>query len=153
MFLSKIQIKKLLIVSARLIMKFVTGMIKMIAYDGVALTFFSGDGFKTLNGPAAEKLGVALGRNAVRRMILDRAGKDKRSLSKELEGKFFSLKFDGVTRLRSHFLGVTIQYWTETGLKVKTLTLVETMAHHDSSHLKNFVLEVLQKFGLPYLLS
>ena len=39
-------------------------MIKIIAYDKVPLTFFSGDGFKTLNGLAAEKLGIALGKNA-----------------------------------------------------------------------------------------
>ena len=121
---------------------FKTGMLKMVAYDGVALTFFTNEGFTTINGTAAAKLNVHLGRKSVRAMVLDRAGKEKELLSKELQGKFFYLKFDGVTRLRSHYLGVTVQYWSEDGVKVKTLAY--TRAHHDSRHLEDFVLEVME---------
>ena len=128
--------------------KFISGILKMIAYDATPLTFFARDGFKTINGLAAQQLGVPLGRNAIRRLVLDRAEEEKKKLSKHLEGKLFYLKFDGVTRLRSHFLGITIQYWTEEGPTIKTLALVDTEAHHDSVHLKEFVLKVMQKFGL-----
>ena len=137
-------------VSANILMRgeeFKLGMIRMVAYDGVPLTFFQGEGFKTINGLAAEKLKVPLGRKTVREMILNKANQEKELLSKELEGKFFCLKFDGVTRLRSHFLGVTIQYWSD-GLKVKTLALVDTKAHHDSQHLKEFVLNVMEVHSL-----
>ena len=65
------------------------------------------------------------------------------------KGKFFSLKFDGATRLRTHYLGVTVQFFSDDGLKVKTLALVDTKAFHDSQHLSEFVLEVMKKFRLP----
>jgi hypothetical protein len=54
-----------------------------------------------------------------------------------------------VTRLRSHFLGISIQYWTEKeGLTVKTLALVDTEAKNDGAHTKILVLDVLSKFGI-----
>ena len=127
---------------------FKDGILQMVAYSAVALTFFQSKGFLTINGPTAAKLGVPLGRHAISEMVLKRS-EEKKKLMKEIEGKFFFLKFDGVTRLRSHFLGVTIQYWTGKQLAVKTLGLIDTKAHHGSQHLKQFVCDLMTSFGLP----
>ena len=112
------------------------GILKMVAYDGSPLTFFSNQGFKTIAGAAAEKLGVSLGPNQVRELVIKRAKFEMENLCQELKGKFYSLKFDGATRLRTHFLGITIQYYGIDALKVKTLALIDTKAYHDSQHLK-----------------
>ena len=125
-----------------------TGILQMVAYDGVPLTFFTRPGFQTINGAAAKRLGVSIGEKAVRKLVLDRAALEKEKLSKELEGKFFTLKFDGATRLRSHYLGITVQFYGDEGLKVRTLALVDTQAHHNSQHLKDIVLSVMREYRL-----
>ena len=69
----------------------------------------------------------------------------KESLSEAL----VSIKFDGVTRLRSHFLGISVQYYDEEhGLTVKTLALVDTEANHTNSHLKEIFLDTLKQFNI-----
>ena len=75
-----------------------------------------------------------------------------RDWKESLSGALVSIKFDGVTRLRSYFLGVSMQYYNEEhGLTVKTLDLVDTEANHTSSYLKEILLFVL--FYLPFLSS
>ena len=67
----------------------------------------------------------------------------------KLSGAWISIKFDGVTRLRSHFLGISVQYYDEEyGLTVKTLALVETETNHTSSHLKEILLDTLKQFNI-----
>ena len=95
------------------------GILQMVAYDGVPLTFFSNPGFQTIAGTAAKKLGIKLGRYAVRALVINRAKEEKEKLIEELKGNFFTLKFDGATRLRTHFLGITVQFFGKDGLMVR----------------------------------
>ena len=45
-----------------------------------------------------------------------------------------AVKIHGVTCLRSHYLGVTLQYWSDdSGLIIKSLALVDTQARNDSA--------------------
>ena len=48
---------------------FTNGILKMIAYNGVPLTFFQEDGFKLLNGNFTKNLEIQLGRQAIRSMV------------------------------------------------------------------------------------
>ena len=74
---------------------------------------------------------------------------EKMTMAEELEGKFFALKLDMVTHQRSHYLGITIHYWTEEGdLQVKTLALIDVSARRDGLWLKEVVLEVLHSYQL-----
>ena len=91
----------------------VNAVLKFVTYDGVPLTFFSGDGFQGLLGKAAKTLDVALGRDVVRVLVINRAAEEKKALMDKLVGKMIVVKMDGVTRTRSHFLGITIQYYDE----------------------------------------
>ena len=66
----------------------------------------------------------------------------------ELSGALIFIKFDGVTRLRSHFLGISVQHYDEKhGLPEKTLALVDTEDNHTSSHLKEILLDTLKQFN------
>ena len=44
---------------------FKNGILKMVVYNGVPLTFFQDDGFQLLNGDFAKILGIFLGRQAI----------------------------------------------------------------------------------------
>ena len=128
---------------------FKSGMLKMLVYNGVPLSFFQGDGFKLLNGDFARSLGIPLGRDAIREMLLKRADEEKKKLKDEISGMLISIKFDGVTRLRSHFLGISAQYFnTDYGMTSKTLALIDTEANHTSANLKNFLLSTLREYEI-----
>ena len=59
------------------------------------------------------------------------------------------IKIDGVTRLRSHFLGISVEYYDEEHcLTVKTLALVDIEANYTSSHLKEILLDTLKQFNI-----
>ena len=128
---------------------FKNGILKMVVYNGVPLTFFQDDGFQLLNGDFAKILGISLGRQAIRNMVLKRSEEERSKLKGSLSKTFVSLKFDGVTRLRSHFLGISAQFFSEKrGLSVKTLALVDTEANHTSAHLKEILLKTMKEFSI-----
>ena len=120
---------------------FVSSILKMVCYNGVSLTFFSDQGFKLLNGKLAQSLGVVLGQDSIRQLILEKVHIEKQMLSSAVKHKLVFIKFDGVNRSRSHYLGINIQYFDkENGITpVKCLELVNTDAKHDSSHVKNLI--------------
>ena len=63
--------------------------------------FIEGDGLKLLNCDFAKSIGILLGRDANCEIILKRAIEEKKKLKNELSEALVSIKFDGVTRLRS----------------------------------------------------
>jgi hypothetical protein len=65
---------------------FKAGIMKMVAYDAVSLTFFKGEGFQSINGDLAKSLGVALGRDAVRDMVLRKVAEEKKKLGESIAG-------------------------------------------------------------------
>ena len=65
----------------------------MIAYNGVALTFFQDDGFQLLNGNVAKNLEIQLGRQAIRSMVLKKSEEEKSKLKESLSGVLVSIKF------------------------------------------------------------
>ena len=121
----------------------------MIVYNGVPLTFSQNDGFQLLNSTFAKSLEIQLGHQAIRSMVLKKSEEEKSKLKESLSEALVSIKFDGVTKLRSHFLGISVQYYhKEHGLTVKTLALVDTEANHTSSHLKEILLDTLKQFNI-----
>ena len=128
---------------------FINGILKMIVYNGVPLTFFQEDGFQLLHSTFAKNLEIQLGRQAIRSMVLKKSEEERSKLKESLSGALISIKFDGVTRLRSRFLGISEQYYHEKhGLTVQTLALVDTEANHTSSHLKEILLDTLKQFNI-----
>ena len=102
-----------------------------------------------LNGNFAKKWEIQLGLQAVCSMVLKKSEEEKSKLKESLSGALVFIKFDGVTRLRSHFLGILMQYYDEEyGLTVKTLSLVDIEANHTSSHLKEILLYTLKQFNI-----
>jgi len=130
--------------------EFKQGLLKMICYDALPFTFFEGKGFQQLNGKTANSLGISLGRNAIRDMVMLKYREEKTKMIQVIKDSTVSLKFDCVTRLRSHFLGITIQYYQKgVGLCVRTLTLRDTKADHTSLNIKNIIVETLKRFEIP----
>ena len=103
-----------------------------------------------MNGKLAPSLGVVLGRDSIRQLILEKVHIEKQMLSSAVKHELVFIKFDGVTRLRSHYLGINIQYFDkENGIAaVKCLELDNTDAKHDSSHMKNLIIKTLTKFDI-----
>lgn len=67
-----------------------------------------------LHGSLAKNLRVSLGRDIIRSLVMQRANDETRKLSDILRSQILSVKFDGVTRLRSHYLDISVQYWSDT---------------------------------------
>ena len=128
---------------------FTNRILKMTVYNGAPLTFFESDGFRSQHGNFAKNLEIQLGRQAICSKVLKISEKEKLNLKESLSEALVSIKFDGVTRLRSHFLGISVQYHNEEhGLTVKTLALVDTETNHTNSHLKEMLLDTLKQFNI-----
>ena len=70
-------------------------------------------------------------------------------MKESLSGALVSIKFDGVTTLRSHFLGISVQYYDEEhGFTVETLALFDTEANHTSSYLNEILLDAFKQFNI-----
>ena len=68
----------------------------------------------------SRNLWVSLGLDGIREMLLKSTIEEKKKLENKLSGALVSIKFDGVTRLRSHFLGISAQYFNaDYGLTTK----------------------------------
>lgn len=89
---------------------FTRSIIKMIAIDGVPLTFFSDEGFQLLDGTPASNLAVSQGRDAICSLVLDAFNQEKQNLVQIINDKPIYVKCDGVTCLCSHFFGVNVQF-------------------------------------------
>ena len=64
-------------------------------------------------------------------MILKKANKEKQKLKDSLSKPLISVKFKGVTKPQSHFLGISIQYWNDKiDLIIKTLALINSEANY-----------------------
>ena len=110
----------------------------MIVYNRVPLTFFQDNGFRLLNDNFAKNLEIQLGHQAICSTVLKKSEEEKSKFKESLSGALVSIKFDVVTKLRSYFLGISVQYYDEEhGLTIKTLlNLVDAEANHTSSHMK-----------------
>ena len=82
----------------------------MVGNNGVPLTFFTDQGFKSLNGKLAQSLDAVSGRNSILQLIMEKVHIEKPMLSPAVKHELVFIKFDGVTHLRSHYLGINIQY-------------------------------------------
>ena len=99
--------------------------------------FFQADGFKLLNGDFAKSFKIPFGHDAIHEMLLKRAI-EKKKLKNELSGVLVSIKFYRLISLRSHFLGISAQYFNiDYGLTTKISAPIDIKANHTSSNLKN----------------
>ena len=102
-----------------------------------------------LNGNFAKNLEIQLGHQAIRSMILKKYEEEKSKLKESVSGALVFIKFDGVTRFQSHFLGISVQFYDkEHDLTVKTMASVDTEANYSSSHLKEILLDTLKQFNI-----
>ena len=96
-----------------------------------------------------KNLEIKLRCQAIRSMVLKKSEIEKSKLKESLSGALVSIKFDRVTRLQSHFLGISVQYYDEEhGITIKTLALVDTEANYTSSHLKEILFDTLKQFNI-----
>ena len=83
--------------------KFIRGLVQMVM-SGVPLSIFESQGFFILNGETAQKLGVSLSKESIRKFVIDAANQMKGSLKNDLKGKLIFVKMGCATRqLRSFF--------------------------------------------------
>ncbi len=111
----------------------ISGILKQVVYNGVALSHFEGEGFQLSAGQMPKKLGVAVGCHAVRELVMQNYRECKEILMNELRDMFLYLKFNGVTRLRQHYLGQSVQWLDKNGaFQDRTLALSGTKAKSDA---------------------
>ena len=92
--------------------KFIRGIVQMVM-SGVPLSIFESQGFFILNGETAQKLGVSLSRESIRKFVIDAANQMKGSLKNDLKGKLIFVKMDCATRQLRSFFGINVQYYNE----------------------------------------
>ena len=78
--------------------KFIRGIVQTVM-SGVPLSIFESQGFFTLNGETAQKLGVSLSIESIRKFVID-AANQKDLLKNDLKGKLLFVKMDCVTTQR-----------------------------------------------------
>ena len=75
-------------------------LVGMVVDDSLPLSFFSqSQGFERIAGPIASELKVSLDRDNIRRLVLENAERDRKSLINVLRRKPLFLKMDGATRM------------------------------------------------------
>ena len=92
--------------------KFIQEIVQMVM-SGVPLSIFESQGFFTLNGETAQKLGVSLSRESIRKFVIDATNQMNDSLKNDLKGKLIFVKLDCATRQLRSFFGINVQYYTE----------------------------------------
>lgn len=85
--------------------KFKESIVEMVAFEGIALRFFSTPASKKLLSEMAAKLGVSLARDRVRSYVIAAAEQLQLKIKADLKDKFIHLKFDTATRIRTNYLG------------------------------------------------
>ena len=101
------------------------GLVEMVCLSTTHLHTFTlkNKGFQKIVGEIAQQLGVSIGQDAVRQLVINTAESARLELMKILANKLCYLKFDAATRGNRNFLAVVVQYcW---GCKTKkTIVLI-----------------------------
>ncbi|XP_073187177.1 ras-related protein Rab-2A isoform X1 [Lepidochelys kempii] len=127
------------------------GLMEMVCLSSTPLTTFrlKNKGFQKIAGEMGRQLGVSMGHNAVRHLLVSTAESGCEELKKALEQKLCYLKMDVATHGNRNFLAINAQYYEEGKDKavVKTLDIIDTEEHHNSSYMKSQVKAILKKIG------
>lgn len=117
--------------------KFKESIVEMVAFEGIALRFFSTPASKKLLGEMAAKLGVSLARDRVRSYVIAAAEQLQLKIKADLKDKFIHLKFDTATRIRTNYLGINVRYLNSSNEPItQTLAIKDTRSRHTSFELK-----------------
>ena len=124
-------------------------IIQMVVNNSIPLSFFSKPAFKGMNGEIAAKYGISLDKDNVRKLVTDKAKKEKENLRQELKGKLVFLKMDGATRHRVNYFAINVRFVnSKAEATTKTLVIKDTKSHHESEYLQELVEDVLKDFGI-----
>ncbi|XP_073501668.1 uncharacterized protein [Phyllobates terribilis] len=124
-------------------------LIQHVVKDGVPLSLFARPAFTALNGEMARKLGVSLGRESIRKLVIEEALKQKEDLKKTLKRRFTFLKMDACTCHRVNYFAINVRYVCDNKeIVTKPLAVKDTKAHHSSLFLQALVEKVLQDYEL-----
>ncbi|KAG6923392.1 hypothetical protein G0U57_020608, partial [Chelydra serpentina] len=128
------------------------GLMEMVCLSSTPLTTFrlKNKGFQKIAGEMGRQLGISTGHDAVPHLVVSTAESGREELKKALEQKLCHLKMDVATRGNRNFLAINAQYYEEGKYKavVKTLDIIDTEGHHNSSYVKSQVKAILEKFGI-----
>jgi hypothetical protein len=130
---------------------FKDALVKMVVKEGIAIRFFTSDAFKLMNGEMAEKLGVSLSAESIKRYVMVTAKTLKEKIKQQLEGKMVYVKLDCCTRIQTNYLGVNVRFVDpDTNTPVtRTLSVSDTLSRHSSFELKTILKGILDDFGIP----
>lgn len=123
-------------------------LIKMVVQNSIPISFFSQPTFFELNGEMASKLKVSLGRESIRKLIIDEAANRRSQLIKNLQGCLVFIKMDGCTRHRVNYVAINVRFVKNKEIITQTLAIKDTQAHHSSEYLKNILKEILKDFKI-----
>lgn len=124
-------------------------IIDMIVKSGISLSFFSSEAFLNLNGEMAQKMEISLERHNVRDMVVNEAKTQKENLKSILKGKYVFLKMDACTRQRTNYFAVNVQFLNYNHeITVRTLSVKDTKAMHDSSFICDLVEQVIKEYEI-----
>lgn len=68
----------------------------------------------------------------------------------EIQGKFYSLMFDTVTKMRRSMLGVNIQWISNGKIMERTIAMQKITCRHTAENIANMVIDLMQNvYGIP----
>lgn len=126
------------------------GCIELVSINGRPLSLIEDSGFRRIIDPilAGLKSDLAISCDSVRRNVKLRALEVRNSITKELNGKFLSLKVDAASRLNRSLLGINVQYIKDGTIILRTLAVKDLLVRHTAENLKLSILETLRDYAI-----
>ena len=123
-------------------------IVKIAVLHGIFLRFFSKPEVLALIGELARKLGVALNRDNIKKLIIEEYENQKEQIKKKVYNKFVYLKMDACTRHRVNYFAINVRYVGNWRNITKNLAVKDTEAQHSSNFLKQLLNNVLKDYGI-----
>ena len=89
---------------------FKKNIVKITVLNGISLKFFSKPEMLALIGELARKLGVALNRDNVKKLIIEEYKNQEEQIKNKLYNKFVYLKMDACIRHRVDYFAINVRY-------------------------------------------
>lgn len=99
----------------------IEGLMKMVAYHNMPLSFVEWQGFRLIFEPIAESVGMTLNRVNIKDHLSILASATRNALKEEMSGRLICLKIDSASRFNRHVLGINAQYVFNDKVVIRTL--------------------------------
>lgn len=132
----------------------VDACVEMVTKNGRPIIAINDSGFRAILDPILAGLAntgeeVIINQQNMIKYIGEANDTIRRRITKNLKGKFISLKIDVATRFFRSILGINVQFFHNGKIVLYTLGMIELKKHHTAEYIKAKLIEVLSRYDFP----